>query len=81
MSWLDVVINGRGVRRDARADSSEGRRRVRFVFSPPSVDPDQPASGFDLGNVEITGPEASSWPIRPTPFRRPIPPPSTSPRR
>jgi hypothetical protein len=32
---------------------------VRFHFSRSPLDPAEPASGFDLGDVEITGPEGS----------------------
>lgn len=32
---------------------------MRFVFSRSPLDPAEPASGFDLGNVEITGPVGS----------------------
>ncbi len=32
---------------------------MRFVFSRSPLDPAEPASGFDLGGVEVTGPEGS----------------------
>lgn len=32
---------------------------MRFVFSLSPLDPAEPASGFDLGNLEITGPDGS----------------------